>query len=1314
MAALVNAGLDELDRYIAEAMLEDQPRLRRRLRRLRRGRDDVGDPDRSAVEDAILASVARRENRAKVRPSIHYPVELPISRERTAVMAAIRDHQVTVVRGETGSGKTTQLPKICLELGRGVAGFIGHTQPRRIAARTVAQRLARELGSTLGRTVGFKVRFDREVGPESLVKVMTDGILLAEIRRDRDLLRYDTLIIDEAHERSLNIDFLIGYVKKVLPRRPDLKVIITSATIDAQRISAHFDGAPVVDVAGRTYPVEIRYRPLEDDETVANSVRAALHEVSGIGPGDVLVFLAGEREIRECADLLDGDLNLDVEVLPLHARLNSIRQGKVFQAGEGRRRVILATNVAETSVTVPGIRFVVDSGRARISRYSYRTKVQRLPVEAVSQASAAQRAGRCGRVGPGICIRLYEESEFRSREEFTPPEIQRTNLASVILQMMSAGLGRPQDFPFLDPPDHRYVREGFRLLQDLGAVDTQNRLTSIGRKLARLPLDPQFGRMLLASEEHNCVAEILVIVSALGAGDPRDRSLESRDAAATVHEAFVDQRSDFITLLNLWSFYQEHSGELTQGQLRRFLAAHYLSPGRVREWAEVHRQLLVAVRSLGIRPSTTVATYGRIHRALLSGLFAFVGRVTRGREYTGVRGRTFVLSKGSRISPRGARWLVAAELVETSGLYAHTAARVRPEWIERAAGYRARKTYFDVHWDVPRGEVMAFENVALETLILIPRRRVRYEPVDAGEARQQFIWSALVAGEMETNASFRAHNDGLTERLRRMEQKTRRLGIVADEGQVFAFYDRRVPLHVASRRSFERWLHTEREGAKSLHMSLKDLLREGGPERVEEIERIFPDNFEAGGLSLELSYLFDPMSEADGVTVRVPLPVLHQLSVADFEWNVPGFRREKVIALLRGLPKTLRRQLVPIPDVAERLLNSLDPHESGLLVSLERALSEQFNVSVPRKAWQVNKLPNHLTMSIAIFHGATLVERGHDLELLRQKYAVEAEDSFRTMARSGYERGGLTSWSFGPLEAEVQAELAGMRVRGFPGLEDQGSSVALRLFDTRAKAVRVTRFGLRRLFFLQVEREARRALDSQPGLDNLCLAYFFVQGNREFDLKPLGIRAQSEKGEELKRSILENVVEKCFLSEACTQWDAKVFRQVLERGRASLASHVQRTCVELADILDKYRLVRMAREERAHPSFEPSLVDVDEQLGRLVFQGFVSVTPNAQLTEITRFLEAMRLRLEKLPNAQARDEQMLKAIASIWGRFWATFREQRSGLIVPQAVQHEFRWMLEELRVSAFAEGLGTLYPVSVRRCEDAWDAYSLRSVSDP
>ena len=1317
-----SADLEAAEGLISNAMLGTQLRLRAMLARLRGGRGRGGAPSGAQFVAAVLESVALRDQRASQCPPINYPRELPVVAGKAAIAQAIRENQVCLICGETGSGKTTQIPKICLELGRGIGGFIGHTQPRRIAARTVAERIASELGTTVGAAVGFKIRFTEEVSSNSYIKVMTDGILLAEIRRDRDLRAYDTIIIDEAHERSLNIDFLLGYLKRLLPRRPDLKLIITSATLDPERIAAHFDGAVIVKVSGRTYPVELRYRPLVDsvaepgrgDEGPAEGgiqqgIKDALHEAMEEGPGDVLVFLAGEREIRDTADALERDPRWDVEVLPLHARLNSIRQAKVFRPHGQRRRVVLATNVAETSVTVPGIRFVIDTGRARISRYSYRTKVQRLPVEPIAQASACQRAGRCGRIGPGICFRLYDEADFEGREPFTVPEIQRTNLASVILQLAAAGLGPINEFPFVDPPDQRYVRDGYRLLHDLGALDASQRLTAIGRKLARLPVDPQLARMIVGAHEHGCVAEVLVIASVLSVGDPRDRSIESREAANQTQERLADPRSDFMTYLNLWQFYRENAEVMTRGQIRRLCKEYFLLPGRMREWVEVHRQLVVLAREIGIRPQAEPATYGRVHRAVLTGLLSFVGHRDVGREYRTGRGSGFVLSKGSRVSPKGARWLVAAEVVETSRLFVHTAGRVRPEWVERAAGDTLRRTYFDVHWDARRGEVMAFERVTLHALTLIPKRRVRYEPVDPEDARSHFISAALLAGEMDTEADFRAHNDALAARIRGVEQKIRRLGLVVEDAQLFAFYDLRVPAGVASRRAFERWHREHPEQTATLCMKLEDLLREGAGDLLDGIDQAFPDDLEVSGLPLRLSYVFEPSSAADGVTAHVPLPLLHQLSATDFDWIVPGLRREKIIALIRTLPKHLRKRLVPVPTVVDALLETIDPSDGGLLVALERCIETRYGVDIPRTAWRPENLPDHLAMTVALAHGEEIVDQGRDFDSLQFKYAVEAQESFRRFAGKIYDQRGLTGWTLGSLPLYVDADYGGMRVRGYPGLEDHGASVALRLFETPWRAARASRSGLRRLFMLQMRRDLKVLSEALPDIDELCLNYFFVPEVDAFGFTPRGFTpggltaGRADRGAELRRSVLEAAVDEAFLKAPPAVWDSSAFERALARGRGQIESCVAEVCQSVGTVLRAFRKVREVRAEREYPDFALSLSDIDEQLRYLVFQGFVSYTPLEALREMPRYLEALRLRLQKLSQNHARDERMVRSIRALWESYWASYRDRRTQVVDERAHRDEFRWMLEELRISAFAQEVGTRYSVSVRRCEDLW-----------
>ncbi|MGM0595372.1 MAG: ATP-dependent RNA helicase HrpA, partial [Pseudomonadota bacterium] len=919
-------------------------RLRKRLHGLKR-RAGSGKPiDRGLAEvaQALEKSRLRCEQRRAAMPVPEYPEELPVSARRAAIAAAIEEHQVVVVAGETGSGKTTQLPKICLDLGRGVAGTIGHTQPRRIAARSVANRIAEELHTELGQLVGFKIRFSEKSGGNSLIKLMTDGILLAEIQSDPLLEQYDTIIIDEAHERSLNIDFLLGYLKRLLPKRPDLKVIITSATINTERFAEFFDGAPVVEVSGRTYPVEVRYRPLldeEDDKKEADpqqGILDAVDELARLDPlGDILIFLPGERDIREAADALHKHRMRDTEVVPLFSRLSAAEQDKVFRPHRGRR-IVLATNVAETSLTVPGIRFVIDTGMARISRYSHRTKVQRLPIEPVSRASANQRAGRCGRVSEGTCIRLYSEEDFLARPEYTDPEIRRTNLASVILQMMLLGLGDIEAFPFIDPPDRRFITDGFRLLHELGAVDRQNRITKAGRMLARLPVDPRIGRMLLAAEREKSLHEVLIIASALTIQDPRERPLDAQQAADEKHKRFVDEKSDFIAYLNLWDYYHEQARHLSHNKLRKLCRKEFINYLRMREWHDIHGQLLSQVRNLDLTPNKSEADYDAIHRALLAGLLSNIAhkdeREQKGPppkkqrrkplvEYLGARNIKLAIFPGSSQAKRAPKWIMAAELVETSRLFARDVAQIDPAWIEPLAGELVKRTYLEPHWEKRAGQVAAFEQVTLFGLLIIPRRKVNYGPIDPPLSRELFIRHGLVEGELRCDAPFFRHNRELLEEVALLEAKSRRRDILVDEETLFAFYDERVPENIYSAKGFDKWRkQLEREDPKRLFLQREDLMQH---EAEGVTERDFPPTFDYQGMSLPLHYHFEPGHPADGVTVELPLAALGQLKPEPFEWLVPGLIEEKLIALIKTLPKAQRRNYVPAVNFAEAALEAM-------------------------------------------------------------------------------------------------------------------------------------------------------------------------------------------------------------------------------------------------------------------------------------------------------------------------------------------------------------------------------------------------------
>ncbi len=1021
----------ELKARIEQAMLADRRRLLHRLRRRPRGQA------LARLEADIAASVARREQRAAQRPRPCFSADLPVIASRERIAEAIEQHQVVIVCGETGSGKTTQLPQICLELGRGVAGLIGHTQPRRLAARSVAARIAEELNTPLGEAVGYKVRFSDRSGVDGYIKLMTDGILLAETQGDRLLEHYDTLIIDEAHERSLNIDFLLGYLKQLLPRRPDLKLIVTSATIDPERFSRHFGDAPIIEVSGRSYPVEIRYRPLaaesedERDRGELEAIIEAVDELAREGPGDMLVFLAGERQIRETAEALRKHHPPATEILPLYARLSAADQARVFRPHRGRR-IVLATNVAETSLTVPGIRYVIDPGRARISRYSYRTKVQRLPIEPISQASANQRSGRCGRVSAGICIRLYSEDDYLARPRFTEPEIQRTSLASVILQMEALGLGRIDAFPFIDPPDPRYIRDGYKLLHELGAVDQRQRITPLGRRLARLPIDPRLGRMILAAGEEQCLSEVLVICAALSIQDPRERPFDKQQAADEQHRRFAAEGSDFLAYLRLWEYYRQQERHLSQNKLRKLCQREFLSYVRLREWRDIWSQLKTIAAELGLRANAQPAAGDAVHRALLSGLLANVGLKHENREYLGARNSRFHLFPGSSLGKQPPRWLMAAEIVETSKVYARTAARIEPQWIERVGAHLLKRSYHHPHWEKRAGRVLAFERVTLYGLVVVAKRKVDYGPLDPQEARRIFICEALVAGELQTEAAFFRHNQALLEEIGQLEAKARRQDILVDEAVLEQFFDQRLPADIHSARQLEAWLKRDPEHDRRLRLERGELMRH---DATAVSGQRFPDQLVVGGVVLPLHYQLDPGREDDGVTATIPLPALAQLRPEPFEWLVPGLLEEKVTWLIKALPKRLRKHCVPAPHYARACIEAMTPGEGGLLASLSRQLRRIAGVDVSEDDWRLETMPAHLRMNFAVVddQGRELA-RGRDLEQLQQRLREQAGQSFASLEHHPLERRGLTRWDFGELPESVTVSSGGLKLVGYPAL----------------------------------------------------------------------------------------------------------------------------------------------------------------------------------------------------------------------------------------------------------------------------------------
>ncbi len=1309
MDTSVKPALGDLRGRMAQLTLRDERRFARRLDGLRKIRDEH---KLAAALADIRAGVAAAEDLVARRwanvPTPKYPDELPVSQRKDEIAAAIRDHQVVIVAGETGSGKTTQLPKICLELGRGVRGTIGHTQPRRIAARTVADRLAEELGVPPGTTVGYKMRFTDQVRDDTLVKLMTDGILLAELAGDRALRQYDTLIIDEAHERSLNIDFILGYLKQLLPRRPDLKVIITSATIDPERFSRHFGGAPRVEVSGRTYPVEVRYRPfgIDDDRDQTQASVDAIDELRAQGPGDILVFLSGEREIRDTAEVLRRHFQRDAqptEVLPLYARLSAGEQHRIFQPHRGRR-VVLATNVAETSLTVPGIKYVIDTGLARISRYSQRLKVQRLPIEPISQASANQRAGRCGRTSDGVCIRLYSEEDFASRPEFTEPEILRTNLASVILQMAALEIGELADFPFVDPPDRRQVTDGINLLHELGALDPRRddprkRLTPIGRRLAQLPIDPRLGRMILEADRNGCVREVLIITAALSIQDPRERPADQEQAARQQHARFADETSAFLALLTLWRYLREQQKALSGNQFRKLCRAEFLNYLRVREWQDLYLQLRQAAKQLGVTLNSVPADSERIHRALLAGLLSHIGvrddatrpasGQVRGRrpmtEYLGARGARFAIFPGSALTKSRPQWIMAAELVETSRLWARMVAAIDPAWAEELAGDLLKRSYSEPHWEQNAGAVMAYEKVTLYGIPIVAHRKVAYGAIDPELCRELFIRHALVQGEWHTHHRFFHRNRELLASVKELEHRSRRRDIVVDDDDLFDFYHERIPEHVVSAAHFDSWWKKARRDRPDLLDFDPDMLVRNDADAVSVAD--YPDEWVAGGLRFRLSYQFEPGTDADGVTVHIPLELLNQVPSDAFDWQVPGLRHELATALIRSLPKHLRRHFVPAPDHAAEVLHRVGPDDGPLLLTLERELRAMTGVSVPRDAWDLDRVPDHLRMTVRVedSQGRALAE-GKDLDVLKRELAPATKRAISSVT-TDVERSGLRAWTIGELPRVVEGRRGGHVVKGYPALVDEGETVAVRVMDTEAEQRRAMWRGTRRLLMLTI-----------PSPNAFISGWLTNESKLALSQNPHGSVPA------LLADCVACAVDALMADAGGPAWDAQGFARLRDAVRADLVDVTLDILGHVEQILTAARTVEQALKTTSSLALVPALTDIRTQLDELVFPGFVTATGRGRLPDLVRYLRAMQRRLEKLPTTHNRDRQLMAQVHEL--------REEYDDMVARLPADRrededvrQVRWMLEELRVSYFAQSLGTAYPVSDKRIRRAIDA---------
>jgi ATP-dependent helicase HrpA len=1281
-------------------------------------------------------------------PLVSFPEELPVSARREEIAAALQANQVIIVSGETGSGKTTQLPKICLSLGRGERGLIGHTQPRRIAATATAKRIAQELGSAPGMHVGYKIRFNDVLSDGAWVKLMTDGILLAETQSDPLLRNYDTLIIDEAHERSLNIDFLLGYLKQLLPKRPDLKVIITSATIDADRFSRHFEikgrPAPVIEVSGRLYPVEIRYRPVETELTqknpnagVAGSAGAAksaataatsaargkqqrdlmdaivdaVDELALNGPGDILIFLPGEREIRDAAEALRKHHPPHVEILPLFARLSAQEQERVFKTSNARR-LVLATNVAETSLTVPGIRFVVDAGTARVKRYSYRNKVEQLQIEAIAQSAANQRAGRCGRVAAGVCIRLYDELDYLQRPKFTDPEILRSSLAAVILKMKSLKLGDVEQFPFIEPPLGRAIADGYQLLQELGAVDEVRELTTLGRQLAKLPLDPRVGRMMLAGRDHDCLSEMLIVAAALSVQDPRDRPAEAQAAADNAHKKFADEKSEFLSYLKIWKWFEEAiDHKKSNRQLQEQCRENFLSQMRLREWRDVHSQLFTLVREQGWRMNEAAATYEQLHLALLTGLLGNVGYKSDDEPlYLGARGIRFHLWPGSALTKKAGRWVVAGELVETSRLFARTIANIQPEWLERVGGHLLKKSWGDPRWEKKSGQVSAYERATLYGLVVYSQRRTDYGKIQPAEAREIFIRSALVQGDFETRAPFFAHNQKLIREIENLEHKSRRLDVLVDEELIAAFYDKLLPESIHNTVDFEQWLRkASKDDPKLLYLSRDDLMRH---EAAGVTTDLFPKVMRTAGIEMSLTYHFEPGAVRDGVTLTVPLYSLNQVSFARCEWLVPGMLKDKTHLLLKSLPQKLRRHCVPLPDYAagfcDRIHEAKKFGQGSLLDAVIADVRSQTTVVIKTSDFKLETLPAHHFMNFKIIdeHGRQL-DMGRNLSALQAELGTQAREQFQKIAEQAVPVEGvvgsnaavshkptqsrsaagpanfqqLTTWSFDALPELLEIQQGKQTLIGFPALVDRVTHCDLEVFDDPNEAATVHKHGLQRLFSLQLKEQLKYLEKNVAGLQQMGMQ-FMALGSQE----------------ELRDQIIQ-----AGLTRACLQLplptNANEFNQRRDEGKARLNLLVNEIARLIGQILGEYHsLPKKLQSLKSHPAAQ---ADMHAQLQSLIHKRFVVETEHGQLAHFPRYLKAVQVRLDKLRTDPTRDVRLM----SEWQQAAMPWQRALKSGAHSDPKMHEFRWMLEELRVSLFAQELKTPMPVSVKRLQKVWES---------
>lgn len=1285
--ALHNQQLSQLEKSFRLCLIKDRFAFKRKLQTIRshiKNKKPVDNAIESlsiAVEKSLSSCQLREQN----KPVVSYHEELPVSQKREDIIQAIHDNQVIVICGETGSGKTTQLPKMCLDAGLGIYGMIGHTQPRRLAARSVATRIAEELKTEMGAAIGYKVRFTDTLGDNSLIKLMTDGILLSEIHHDPFLNKYDCIIVDEAHERSLNIDFLLGYLKQLTLKRRDLKIIITSATIDPQRFSKHFNNAPIIEVSGRTYPVEVEYRDPHNEKQQSIDMPIAIgncvDEISRIDRGDILVFLSGERDIRETADYLSKQNLQHTEILPLLARLSASEQNKIF-GRSSKRRIILATNVAETSLTVPGIKYVIDSGLARISRYSWRSKIQRLPIEAISQASANQRKGRCGRVSAGICYRLYAEDDFKLREEFTSPEIQRTNLAAVILQMENMQLGHVEDFPFVEPPDSRLVNDGYKLLHELGAIDSKNKVTKTGTQLARLPVDPKLGRILIEANTEHCLNEALIIVSALAVQDPRERPLEKKQAADEAHKKFIDKQSDFISWINIWNTYHANKTELSANKLRKWCQDNFISWMRMREWIDTHRQIKKMLDELKFKFNNSEANYAAIHRALLTGFLSQIGVKDEGHEYQACRQRKFHIFPGSSLFNKGPKWVIASEIVETQKVYARNLAKIEPEWIAEKAAHLIKHSYTQTHWEKKSAQVAAIRKTTLFGLLINPGSKVNYGPIDPKEAREIFIRNALAQGDFICSHDFYKHNQKLVAEIENLEAKSRRQDILVDENDIYDFYDARLPDDIYSGAQLNRWV--KNNDTSSLMLTTDDLMKK----TTEHIsEHLFPDTLQINSIQFPLEYQFDPSHHCDGITLTVPAAGLTSLNSKICDWLVPGMLQEKMTELIRSLPKQLRKNFVPAPNFAEACADALTPGENTLANAMSGHLRKMTGTEIPYDAWNEDNLADYLFFNYRVIStNGKILKESRDLAALQQEFSNFTDNNVGEKQTHSLEQDNVDASILDELPTEIELNNHGIIIKVYPVLVADGSQVNVRVLNSLDLAQSKHYAGLRQLFINALSPQIRHLKSSLKDIQNLCLKYTNIG-----------------TCEQLKSQLIQRLIDQLFTQHKAGS--SAEFNAVIEKNRANMNAELKVIRKQLSDILDIYQsLQKQLKRPPLH--WLDAMSDVQDQLNHLLHKNFIATTKQENFIHLERYLKAIEKRLEKIQDNPARDRKARIEISSLWSDY-----KKRAETLAKQ--QHHssqlegYRWMLEEYRISLFAQEMKTLMPVSAKRLKKAWSEIS-------